>query len=250
MGKLAGKVSIVTGGSRGIGRGICLEMAKEGSTVVINYLSHSSEAESLLQEVKSLGGNGIIVKADVSEKDQIDGLIKQVIEHYGRIDILVNNAGICPFRNFFDIDLETWDKTINVNLRGIFLCSQAAANYMVDKKEGSIINISSVTAFKGGPKQVHYAASKGGVDSLTTSMANALGEYGIRVNAILCGGIPTDINKWMFDEKELMDEKNQLSPNRVGKPEDIGKAVVYLSSNDSSWVTGALIPVDGGTFVK
>src|SRR5690606_30253775 len=120
MGKLAGKVSIVTGGSRGIGRGICLELAKEGATVVINYLSHSSEAESVLQEVKALGGNGMIVKADVSMKEQVDALVEQAIQQYGKIDTLVNNAGICPFRNFFEIDVETWNQTINVNLRGMF----------------------------------------------------------------------------------------------------------------------------------
>ncbi len=250
MGKLDGRIAIVTGGSRGIGRGICIELAKEGATVVINYTSHQEEAESALQEVKKHGGDGRICMADISNKQEVDHMVDQVIDHYGKIDVLINNAGICPFRDFFDIDVETWEKTINVNLRGMFICSQAVARHMRDLKYGSIINISTVTAFRGGDNQVHYAASKGGGNSLTTSMANALGTYGIRVNAILCGGVPTDINKATFDPDKLEEMEKQKSPHRLGKPEDLGKATVYLASDDSSWVTGALIPIDGGALAK
>lgn len=249
MGKLDGAVSIVTGGSRGIGRGICLELAKEGSHIGINYTSNQQEAEKVRKQVESYGVQAISVKADVSKKDEVDQMMDQVYEQFGKIDHLINNAGICPFQDFFDIDLKTWNQTIDVNLKGMFLCSQAAGKYMKTQGKGSIVNITSVTANRGGAEQVHYAASKGGGNSLTTSMAYALGKYGIRVNAIACGGVITDINRHLINENHRKKTEDKLPAGRWGEPQDLGKAVVYLVSEDSSWVTGSLITVDGGFLI-
>lgn len=244
-----GAVSIVTGGSRGIGRGICLELAKEGSHIGINYTSNQQEAEKVRKQVESYGVQAVSLQADVSKKEEVDQMMDQVYEQFGKIDHLINNAGICPFRDFFDIDLETWNYTIDVNLKGMFLCSQAAGKYMKTQGKGSIVNITSVTANRGGAEQVHYAASKGGGNSLTTSMAYALGKYGIRVNAVVCGGVVTDINRHLINEKQRKKTEEKLPAGRWGKPQDLGKAVVYLVSDDSSWVTGSNITVDGGFLI-
>lgn len=249
MGKLDRKVAIVTGGSRGIGRGICKELAIEGAHVVINYTSNKGAAENTQKEVEDLGGQAMIVQADIAKKQDIDHMVEEVYKHYGKIDILVNNAGVCPFKDFFEIDVDTWDKTLNINLRGMFLCSQAVGKHMKAQGKGSIINVTSVTAVKGGSQQVHYAAAKGGGNSLTTSMANALGGYGIRVNAILCGGVITDINRFVFNEQDITASEKRLPIGRLGQPEDLGKAVTFLASSDSAWVTGALLAVDGGSNV-
>ncbi len=251
MGKLDGRNAIVTGGSRGIGRGICFELAKEGANVAVNYSSHPEEARTVVEELRSFGGLATAVKADVSVKTEISAMVEQVRSEWGSVDILVNNAGICPFRDFFDIDEVSWTRTIGVNLSGVFYASQAAARHMKEQGKGAIVHISTVTAYRGGMEQVHYAASKGGGNSLTSSMACALGHYGIRVNSILCGGVITDINRdrvpvHLHGKKAKHPE---LPSGRLGDPEDLGKAVVYLVSDDSEWVTGAQLAVDGGSFV-
>jgi NAD(P)-dependent dehydrogenase (short-subunit alcohol dehydrogenase family) len=249
--KLQDRVAIVTGGSRGIGRGICLELAKEGAIVAVNYTSNEQEARSVVEEIERMGGTASAFKADVSQKSSVDEMVLQVKQKFQKIDILVNNAGICYFNDFFDIDEETWRRTLDVNLSGMFFCSQAAAREMKNQGGGSIVNISTWTAYRGGEQQIHYAASKGGVNSLTSSMACALGRYGIRVNAILCGGVVTDINRHLFPEElQVPKARNERLPaGRMGDPEDLGKAVVYLSSDDSRWVTGAQLAVDGGALV-
>jgi NAD(P)-dependent dehydrogenase (short-subunit alcohol dehydrogenase family) len=249
MSKFKGRVAIVTGGSRGIGSGICKELAKEGASVAVNYTSHQYEADKVAEEIRQHGIKAEIFRANVSVKAEVDAMMEQIAAEFGRIDILVNNAGICPFRDFFDIDVETWRKTIDVNLTGMFFCSQAAGRVMKEQGGGAIVNISTVTAMRGGTDQVHYAASKGGVNSLTSSMAAALGGHGIRVNAILCGGVPTDINRSQFSHPIEPKAKSGIPAGRVGDPEDLGKAVVYLASDDSEWVTGALLAVDGGSLI-
>ncbi|WP_274362074.1 SDR family NAD(P)-dependent oxidoreductase [Paenibacillus thermotolerans] len=249
--KLADRVALVTGGSRGIGAGICKELAKEGAIVAVNYTSHAAQANEVAGALRKEGYLAAPFRADVSNKQEVDRMIDEVVQTYGRIDILVNNAGICPFADFFDIDEATWRKTIDVNLAGAFFCSQAAGRYMRDQGKGTIIHIGTVTAFRGGKEQVHYAASKGGLNSLTSSMAVALGPYGIRVNGILCGGVPTDINKHQFAPGTHVPKAKirALPAGRIGDPEDLGKAAVFFSSDDSEWVTGALLAVDGGALV-
>jgi len=249
--KLAGRVAVVTGGSRGIGAGICEELAAAGAAVAVNFTNRESEANAVVERLRASGVPARAFRADVSKKGAVDRMMDDVANAFGRIDILVNNAGICPFADFFAIDEATWRRTIDVNLAGAFFCSQAAGRHMRRRGGGSIIHISTVTSFRGGPEQVHYAASKGGLNSLTSSMAVALGPYGIRTNAILCGGVPTDINRHQFTgEVPLPKAKNRgLPAGRVGSPEDIGKAVVFLASGDSEWVTGATLAVDGGALV-
>ncbi len=248
MNKLEGRVALVTGGSRGIGSGICKELARAGARIALNYTNNEAEALKVASEIEQSGAQVRIYRTDVSQRIEVNEMVKQVIVDFGTVDILVNNAGICPFRDFFDIDEETWNRTIHVNLSGMFFTSQAAARHMKEQGRGSIVNISTVTALRGGDQQVHYTASKGGVNSLTTSMACALREYGIRVNSILCGGVLTDINREQVIQLEqaghrVTDTKGVRS---LGIPEDLGKAVVYLASDDSEWVTGSLMAVDGG----
>ncbi|QGQ99041.1 SDR family oxidoreductase [Paenibacillus psychroresistens] len=255
-GKLSGKVAIVTGGSRGIGRGICKELALAGARVALNYTSNEAEALKAAAEIEAFGGEVRIYQTDVAIKAQVDEMVANVRTDFGAIDVLVNNAGICPFLDFFDITEEAWNRTIQVNLSGMFFTSQAVGLHMRSQGGGSIINISTVTAARGGYKQVHYAASKGGVNSLTSSMSNALRKYGIRVNAILCGGVPTDINvEQMAELKAIQSQSPAASRDPFelrdhGTPEDLGKAVVYLAADDSIWVTGALMAVDGGALVR
>lgn len=250
MDRLKGKVAVVTGGSRGIGSGICRELARVGASIAVNYTSSLQEAQQVTEEIRHYGIKAEIYKANVAIKAEVDDMMEQVVAEFGRIDILVNNAGICPFRDFFDIDEETWRSTIDVNLAGMFFCSQAAGRVMRDQGGGVIVNINTVTSLRGGAQQVHYAASKGGVNSLTSSMAIALGEHRIRVNAILCGGVPTDINRSQIPvHLHQPKAKSSLPAGRVGAPEDLGKAVVYLASDDSEWVTGALLAVDGGALI-
>lgn len=254
-GKLAGKIALVTGGSRGIGRGICNQLADAGATVIVNYTSGEAAAREVVAGIEERGGTAEAAQADVGAKADIDRMMDAVIERHGRIDILVNNAGICPFRDFFAIEEETWARTIAVNLGGPFFLSQRAAAVMRQHGGGAIVHIGTVTAFRGGPEQVHYAASKGGINSLTSSMAVALAQYNIRVNAILCGGVPTDINveqreRAGITEEQLAEMQAQANGvRRMGKPDDLGKAVLYLASLDAEWVTGALLAVDGGALV-
>lgn len=253
MADLSGKVAVITGGGRGIGRGISKELANAGAVVVVNYHANKDAAEEAVASIQAAGGKAIALKADVGRKSDVDRMMDDVCSQFGAIDILVNNAGICPFRDFFDLDETTWNETLQNNLSGMFFCSQAAARIMMGGgRGGSIVNISTVTAFRGGLEQVHYAASKGGVNSLTTSMANALGIYGIRVNAILCGGVATDINRDRIppDMRVPKAKTDSLPLGRLGDPEDLGKAVVFLASSESEWITGAQLAVDGGFMVR
>jgi NAD(P)-dependent dehydrogenase (short-subunit alcohol dehydrogenase family) len=253
---LTNRVAIVTGGSRGIGSGICVELAKAGARIALNYTSNEKEATRVAHEIQASGGEVKIYQADVGNKQQVDQMVDQVAKDFGSIDILVNNAGICPFEDFFQITEEVWERTLKVNLSGMFFTCQSAGQYMRDQGKGAIINISTVTTMRGGVQQVHYASSKGGVNSLTISMANAVREYGIRVNAILCGGVPTDIN---LEQRRAILAKNpdafsipenSVAIRSMGRPDDLGKACVFLASDASEWVTGALIPIDGGALAR
>lgn len=244
-GRLQDRIAIVTGGSRGIGRGICLQLAGAGAYVIVNYAKGEAAALEVVAEIEAQGGKAEAVQADVGVKADIDRMMAFVDERHGKIDILVNNAGICPFRSFFDIDEETWHRTIDVNLGGSFFCSQAAAAIMRREGGGAIVHIGTVTSSRSSNDQVHYAASKGGINSLTTAMAYELGKHGIRVNGILCGGVATDIN---IEQRSKIPEGEpvRLPAQRTGLPEDLGKAVLFLASPDADWITGALLPVDGG----
>lgn len=251
MFNLEGKVALVTGGSRGIGKGVVLALAKAGATVVINYVSHQDEAEQVAVEVGALGRQAITVRTDVSQKTQVEQMTGEVVDKLGKIDILVNNAGILSSEPFLEMQEKTWDQMIEINLKGQFLVAQAVAKQMVLKKiKGKIINISSIASGQVGvgfPGIAHYCATKGGIIAMTEAMALELGKYGINANVIAPGAIESDMTKGMLaDEVMKRGILARIPKGRIGKPEDIGSMAVFLASDESDYCTGATFYVDGG----
>lgn len=245
--RFTNKVAIITGSSRGIGSAIARALAEEGAAVVINHLADGAAAERVVGAIVADGGRARAYDADVGDRVQAEAMVARVMEWFGRLDILVNNAGICPFSDFFAITDEIWERTLRTNLYGPFVMGQAAAQPMREQGGGAIVNISSVSSYIGSATQVHYCATKGGVNGLTAAMAVALGPLGIRVNAVLPGGVHTDINRAQWEGKP--ETPPGLPIDRVGLPVDIARAVCYLASDDAAWVTGTLLPIDGGTTV-
>jgi len=243
--KLKGKVALITGSGKGIGKAIALEFAEEGANVIVNYNKSKKEAEEVVREIKRIGSKAISVKADVSKKDEIDKLIEISLKEFKKIDILVNNAGVISVAPLQNITEEEWSKTMDVNLKGSFLCSQAVSKIMMKQKSGKIINISSIYgSIFGGEYVIHYCVSKAGVANLTKSLAKALAPH-VKVNSISPGNIDTEMTRRAGDDfiKKVI-EKTPLK--RLGKPEEIAKAAVFLASNDSDFITGQNIVVDGG----
>lgn len=251
MFNLAGKVALITGGSRGIGRGICLALAQAGADVAVNFVSSEQEAEKVNKEIKNLGRRAITVRADVSNKKEVEFMVNEVVAKLGKIDILVNNAGILSSEPFLEMKEEIWDRMMAVNLKGQFLVAQAVAKQMVAQKlPGKIINIASIASGQVGvgfPNIAHYCASKGGVVAMTETMALELGPHKINVNAIAPGAIETDMTKNMLlDEKTRQGLLMRIPKGRIGKPEDIGAMAVFLASDEADYCTGATFYVDGG----
>ncbi len=252
---LAGRVVVVTGGGRGIGSGISKVVASAGGDVAIIYPTDSElvHAEKVLSEISANGGKASAYRCDVGIKQECDSVIQSIIRDKGRVDALVNNAGICDFTKFEEITPEIWERHIAVNLSGPFYLSQAVVKDMKPRKKGSIVNISTVSAYRGGDKQVHYISSKGGLSSLTTALAHEISSTGIRVNAILCGGVATEINFNQRAEAEARAGEPYVERPGVrarGLPEDLGNAVVFLISDASQWITGSLVAVDGGALIS
>ncbi len=244
---LTGKVALVTGARRGMGKSHALALAKQGAKVAVTDISQE-ECQLVADEIKSAGGEAVAFKMDVSNKTDVDSVFDAVIKQFGRLDILVNNAGIFATKPALEITEEEWGKTIDINLKGEFFCAQRAAKEMAKNKWGRIINIASIASggigigFSGA---IHYAASKGGIIGMTESMAAEWGELGITVNAIGPGAIETPMVAPIT--KELADEINVRVPlKRIGKPEEISTAVVFLASEEASYITGATLYVDGG----
>lgn len=242
---LKGKVAIVTGASRGIGKGIAIELAKAGACVVINYKSNDEAAEETLREIRELGAYALIIKGDVSDYEFSKYMIKTTVEKLGKIDILINNAGISKVELFMDAVPEEWDNILNVNLKGTINCSHNAVKEMIKQKSGSIINISSMWGNVGASCEVIYSASKGAINSFTKALAKELAPSNIRVNAIAPGVIDTEMNGWLSDEerKLLVDEIPMM---KFGEVEDIGNLVTFLASENSKYITGQVITIDGG----
>jgi len=246
--ELNGKKALVTGASRGIGRGVALALAKQGADVAINYHSNTEEAEKAVVEIKALGCDSFSVQADVSNKQSVVKMFAEIKNKWGKLDILVNNAGIIHFAAFEDLTEEQWDNVLNINLKGQFLCSQQAVKLM---SHGSrIINIASISSGGVGigfSHVAHYTASKGGVVALTENMALELASKGINVNAIGPGVIGTDMTKEMLgDEKGKLSLITRIPKGRIGKPEDIGTAAAFLASSEADYITGTVLYVDGG----
>lgn len=248
MFSLKGKKALVTGGSRGIGRGIVLALAKQGADVVVNYHSKIDEAEKVVVAVKALGQQALAIQADVSQKSQVAKMFSEIKSKWGKLDILVNNAGILKMAPFEQLTEEQWDEVLAVNLKSQFLCSQEAIKLM--SQGARIVNIASIASGGVGigfSNIAEYTASKGGVVALTENMALELGPKGINVNAVAPGVIATDMTKGMLgDEKTKAGLMARIPKGRVGQPEDIGAAVAFLASNEADYITGATLYVDGG----
>lgn len=242
---LNGKVVLITGGTRGIGKGIALEFAKAGAILTLNYRSNHKEAEATLEEIKALGCYVKIFNWDVGSYKDSEENINKIIKEFGKIDVLINNAGISKVSLFMDSSEEDWDNIMNTNLKGIFNCCRQIVPHMVNNQSGSIINISSMWGNVGASCEVIYSASKGGINAFTKALAKELGPSGVRVNAISPGVINTCMNNWLSDEeKESLVEEIPLC--KFGECEDIGNTAVFLACDASKYITGQIITVDGG----
>ncbi len=252
---LRGQKALVTGGNSGIGRSVALYLAKEGADVAVNYVFDDASAKEVVDEIKRKGGHAIAIKADVSNETEVQNMFASMLEEFGTIDILVNNAGIQSDAAFDDMTLEQWNKVINVNLTGQFLCAREAIREFkrrgviseISCAAGKIISISSVHEVIPWGGHVNYAASKGGVMLMNKSLAQEVAPYRIRVNSVCPGAIRTPINRTAWETPEAYDDLMKLIPyNRIGEPDDISRAVVWLASDDSDYANGISLFIDGG----
>ncbi len=242
---LEDRIAVVTGASRGIGRGIALELAHQGATVVVNYNSSSEAADAVAQAIGDAGGTAMTVQADVSDAEQVENLIKTTTSEYGKIDILVNNAGTTRDNVIMMMKPEDFDTVINTNLRSTWLCSKAAVRAMMRKRYGRIINITSVSGIMGQSGQTNYSASKAGIIGLTKALAREVGSRSITVNAVAPGFVLTDLTKDL--PEELTAQLNTVIPlGRWGEIEEVGHAVAFLASDQAGYITGHVLNVDGG----
>lgn len=239
------QVALVTGASRGIGRAIALTLAKAGAHVAVNYAGNAKAAEEVATQIRALGRQAILVQGDVSKADVVDNMIKQVTETLGPIDILVNNAGITRDTLLMRMKEEDWDAVLNTNLKGIYLCTKAVTKSMMKKRSGKIVNMTSVIGVTGNAGQANYAAAKAGVIGFTKSMAKELGSRNITVNAIAPGFIDTDMTS-QLPEQVRSSMEGSIPLGRLGLPEDIAKAVLFLVSPEAAYITGQVLHVDGG----
>ncbi|MCB0755917.1 MAG: 3-oxoacyl-[acyl-carrier-protein] reductase [Flavobacteriales bacterium] len=242
MGLLDGKVALITGGTRGIGKGICQKFAAEGATVVFTYMSSDEKAKALQSE---LGEKSLAVRSDASKLDEAEVLIEQIVEKYGQLDVVVNNAGITRDNLLMRMKEEDWDEVIDTNLKSVFNVTKAVQRTMLKQRSGSIINITSVVGVQGNAGQANYAASKAGIIGFTKSIAKELGSRNIRCNAIAPGFIETEMTE-SLDEKVVDEWRKSIPLKRGGSPEDVANAAVFLASDLSSYVTGQTISVCGG----
>ena len=245
--KLAGKVAVVTGASKGIGASIAQALGAEGAAVVVNYSSSKAEGEKVVKEVTAAGGKAIAVQANMSKPEEIERLIANSKKAFGRLDVLVNNAGVYEFSPLEKVTEEHFHKQFNVNVLGPLLASQAAAKQF-DAAGGSIINISSIVSTLGVPESAVYSGTKGAVDAITRSLASELGPRGIRVNAIRPGMVETEGTRSAgITESEMRKQVEAQTPlRRIGQPQDIAGAAVFLASDDASWITGETFVISGG----
>jgi 3-oxoacyl-[acyl-carrier protein] reductase len=242
---LTGKVAVVTGAGKGIGRAIALKLAQLGASIVINYRSSAKEAEEVIQEIRNNGGKADMVQGDVSSFEEAEKVIKFAVESFGKLDILVNNAGITKDALLLRMKEDDFSKVLDVNLKGVFNCTKHASAIMLKQKSGRIINISSVIGLIGNAGQANYAAAKAGIIGFTKSVAKELGTRGITVNAIAPGFITTDMTEVLADKvKEKLLENVPLK--RLGSPEDVANLAAFLASDNASYITGQVINVDGG----
>lgn len=246
---LQDRFALVTGASKGVGKGIALELARQGAAVAVNYLSDAAGAEATAAEITAAGGRALTVQADVGSKQQVDEMFDRVLAAFGRLDILVNNAGIQTWKPLLELSEEEWDRVLATNLKGCFLCTQRAARAMKDSGGGVIINIGSGCNKWPFPKLVDYTASKGGIEQFTKVAAVELGPYGIRVNCVAPGAV--EIERTRQEAGDYAGTWARLTPlRRIGLPSDVAAAVAFLCEDRAGFITGQTLWVDGGLFTR
>jgi 3-oxoacyl-[acyl-carrier protein] reductase len=245
---LEGKAALVTGASRGIGREIALELARNGANVAVNFSGSEAKANEVVDEIKKLGKDAFAIKCDVSNSEEVATMVKETIDRFGKLDILVNNAGITRDNLLMRMKEDEWDDVININLKGVFLCTKAVSRQMMKQRNGRIINIASIVGAMGNAGQANYVAAKAGIIGLTKTTAKELASRNITVNAIAPGFISTDMtDKLSEDVKGEM--LKQIPLARLGEPKDIAKMTAFLASDDSSYVTGQTLHINGGMYM-
>ena len=245
--RLTDKIALVTGSSRGVGRAVALGFAKQGANVVVNYTSNEKAATEVVENIHSMGRKAIAVKADVAQKAEAENLVNSAINTFGRLDILVNNAGFTRPAMMIKMSEDQWDQVVDIHLKGAFLCSQAAGQHMKEQKSGKIINVTSVAGLVGTVGQINYSAAKGGIISMTKSIARELARYNVCANVISLGIVATDMTEKIRSDEKLKEiYMNRILLKRFAEADDIAPAFVFLASDESNYITGQLLCVDGG----
>ncbi|MBU4482220.1 SDR family oxidoreductase [Candidatus Parcubacteria bacterium] len=249
MFSLKNKVALITGARQGMGKTHALVLARAGAKVAVTDID-LNDCQKVVEEIQAQGGKALALKLDVTKKEEVDAVVKETVEKFGGLDILVNNAGIAEFKPFLEITEQEWDKTLDINLKGQFLCAQAVAKQMKKQGGGVIVNIASVAMGQQGigfPNIAHYCASKGGIAALTEALAVELAQFNIRVNCVAPGLIETPmIETVKSDPKTFEAMLAQLPLHRAGKPEEVSELVAFLASGNSSYMTGSVVVIDGG----
>ncbi|HSI66951.1 MAG TPA: 3-oxoacyl-[acyl-carrier-protein] reductase [Planococcus sp. (in: firmicutes)] len=245
MSKFEGKTAIVTGASRGIGAEIAKQLASQGAKVVVNYSGSQAKAEAVVEEIQQAGGKAIAFKANVADAVAVKSMVDEAIKNFGSVDILVNNAGITRDNLMMRMKDDEWDDVININLKGVFICTKAVTRQMMKQRSGRIVNVASIVGVMGNAGQANYVASKAGVIGLTKTTARELSSRGITANAVAPGFITTDMTDKLSDDvqKAMLD---QIPLGRFGEPGDVAKAVLFLASDEASYMTGQTLHLDGG----
>jgi 3-oxoacyl-[acyl-carrier protein] reductase len=244
--KLAGRAALVTGGSRGIGRAICLALADEGASVAVNYRSGEAQAQEVVKEIEAKGGNAIAVQGDVAEYDEAAMVVQQTVDALGGLYILVNNAGIARDLLIFNMEPQDWLDVMRVNFGGVFNCTKAAMPHFMGEREGSIVNVSSVMGERGWVGESNYAASKGAINAFTRCAAVELARFGVRVNAVLPGFAPTELVGGLVEKDGGKGILKQIPMKSFASVEEVARVVAFIAGPDASYMTGSHIIVDGG----
>ncbi len=245
--RLKGKVALITGSSRGVGSALALGFAKEGARVIVNYTSNEKAANEVAEDIKQIGSQAIVVRADVAKREEADSLVQAAIDEFGQLDILVNNAGFTRPAMMLKMTEEQWDEVVDIHLKGSFLCSQAAGRQMKEQNSGKIINVTSVAGLVGTVGQINYSAAKGGIISMTKSIARELARYNVCANVISIGILAMGMSEKITTDEKLKEVyMNRILLKRFGQPEDVSPAFVFLASDESNYITGQILCVDGG----